>query len=316
MGIIKKENHAIYFSDESTKSEHLKTCIEVMKFYYRHKTYNELFCIDIKEGDKTLLKSIIRKFNQFKNIDDEDNEEEDKNRKKNCFMLIYNCKLLDLLDFNLYSLLKNNCSYIIIYENENYKYEDIMDDISKQIKIEGKQIIEEPLDISKNSINLNDKYTITSVRYIGENTSSYLAKNNINKIDYIINFKNNKDFSEDEVISLKILSKINNPYILKLIEYGKGNMAFNNILFNDNPYTIYENTKKYNLYYYIEENGFSEIHSKLIFKKIMEGLNGIYEQNICIKNIYSENIFFDENYNPKIFISHLNFCLIYLIREI
>ena len=33
----------------------------------------------------------------------------------------------------------------------------------------------------------------------------------------------------------------------------------------------------------------------------MEGLNGIYEQNICIKNIYSENIFFDENYNPKIY---------------
>ena len=64
---IKNENKVIFYSDETTKMKYLKICFEVMKFYYRHKTYNELFCIDIKQGGKTLLKSIIRKFNEFKN---------------------------------------------------------------------------------------------------------------------------------------------------------------------------------------------------------------------------------------------------------
>ena len=49
---IQKENKIIYYSDESTKTKYLKTCFEIMKFYYRHKTYNELICIDINKGYK------------------------------------------------------------------------------------------------------------------------------------------------------------------------------------------------------------------------------------------------------------------------
>ena len=42
---IEKENKMIYYCDESNKNKYLKFCFEVMKFYFRHKTYKELsFC--------------------------------------------------------------------------------------------------------------------------------------------------------------------------------------------------------------------------------------------------------------------------------
>ena len=76
------------------------------EIFFRHKTYIELFTIDIKKGDKSLLKSIIRKLNKIQNEDDREEEEEDCNseniQKKSCFILIYNCGRTDLLDVNLY----------------------------------------------------------------------------------------------------------------------------------------------------------------------------------------------------------------------
>ena len=78
-----------------------------MKFFYRHKTFYELYYIDISKGEKILLKSIIRKLNKIKyeNYKDEDdnelteNEENTKNeitQRKMCFILIfyYNIKIL------------------------------------------------------------------------------------------------------------------------------------------------------------------------------------------------------------------------------
>ena len=96
-----------------------------MKFFHRHKTYLELFCIDIENGDKKLLKSIIKKLNMIKNNDDyndENHEEKENINQKPCFLLIYNCKWSDLLDINIYSIINSNSSYIIIYDEEKYSY--------------------------------------------------------------------------------------------------------------------------------------------------------------------------------------------------
>ena len=81
-----------------------------MKFYHRHKTYYELYCIDIKNGDKKYLKSKKRKIyktfieDEDDNIrNDEANEyDESNNQHKNCFIIIYNCNINDLFDIDIF----------------------------------------------------------------------------------------------------------------------------------------------------------------------------------------------------------------------
>ena len=97
-----------------------------MKFYHRHKTYYELYCIDIKKGYKKILKAIIRRLYKTFIEDEEENNNDNDNesyeniiQQKNCFVLIYNCNIYDLLDINIYSILKCNSSFIIIYDNNN-----------------------------------------------------------------------------------------------------------------------------------------------------------------------------------------------------
>ena len=47
---LKYENRKIYYcEDDSAKNIYLNVCFEVMKFFYRHKTYIELFVINIEK---------------------------------------------------------------------------------------------------------------------------------------------------------------------------------------------------------------------------------------------------------------------------
>ena len=104
---LKLRNGKIFYSDLEKKKIYTKIGFEVLKFFYRHKTFYELYYIDISKGEKILLKSIIRKLNKIKyeNYKDEDdneltgNEENTKNeitQRKMCFILIfyYNIKIL------------------------------------------------------------------------------------------------------------------------------------------------------------------------------------------------------------------------------
>ena len=310
---IKNENNIIYYSDESTKSKYLKTCFEVIKFYYRHKLYNELFCIDIKEGNKILLKSIIRKYDEFKYIDrEEDNENETNFQKKNCFILIYNCYWHDLLDVNLYSLLNNNSSYIIIYDNYSNRYNKNNNIIIKLVKMEKEEekeeTMEQPIEISKSLGNLNNEYIFLERIKKIKMRYTYIMMNDISENKYIIDFilNENNDFRKNEIESLNKLKMINNTYILKFIEYGRGTILFKNTFYKNRPYIIFENAQKYNLCDYLMVDSISEKHSKLIFKKILEGVKAIHDINLCHRYIDINNILLDEEYNPKIY--GFNFC--------
>ena len=53
-------------------------------------------------------------------------------------------------------------------------------------------------------------------------------------------------------------------------------------------------------YVHFPESGFSEKHSKLIFFKILKGLQEIHSKKICHRDIKLENILVDKKYNPKI----------------
>jgi len=87
----------IFYCNNSNDKYYLHISLETMKFFYRHKTFCELFNIDFnKELDKNILKSLIRKLKEIKNEDnekDENEEDEDDLQQKACFILIYNCNL-------------------------------------------------------------------------------------------------------------------------------------------------------------------------------------------------------------------------------
>ena len=131
--LIKEINftgYHILYSDKYNKKNNIEISFEVMKYYYRHKTYLEFFYFDINKHGKEKIKSIIRRLNKMWNekIDDIDETEENEEiiYTKMCFILIYNCKWNDLLDVNIFSLLKCNSSFIIIY-NEDIKHSKKLD---------------------------------------------------------------------------------------------------------------------------------------------------------------------------------------------
>ena len=152
-------NKKIFYCDKLDKNFNLKISFEAMKFYHRHKTYYELYCIDIKKGDKKILKALIRRLYKTFIEDDEVNNKEnecDENnenmiQQKNCFITIYNCNIYDLFDMNIYSFLKCNSSFIIIYDNNNL-YD------SKELQTTKRELKEKELKINYfSNRNTNDK---------------------------------------------------------------------------------------------------------------------------------------------------------------
>ena len=57
--------------------------------------------------------------------------------------------------------------------------------------------------------------------------------------------------------------------------------------------------EKGNLFYYIQnkKDGFEEIHAKILFKKILEGIQFCHKNNICHLDIKTENILLDKDFN-------------------
>ena len=117
------ENVKIFNCNNRNIRYYLTISLEAMKFFYRHKTFCEIFKFDYNEdNDKILLKSLIWKLKQIKNEDIDESEDEEDIQQKSCFILIYNCYLKDMLEINLYSVLNksNNSSFILIYSEDNF----------------------------------------------------------------------------------------------------------------------------------------------------------------------------------------------------
>ena len=89
---------------------------------------------------------------------------------------------------------------------------------------------------------------------------------------------------------------------------GNGPITLNNKPLENKSYIIYEDVSHSDLSSYIinYERGFSEKQAKLIFKKILYGVNAIHHANICHRDLKPENILLDNNYNPIIIGFHLS----------
>ena len=159
--LLKYENKAIYYIQKSENNIYLNICIEAIKFYYRHKTYKEMFCIDRSKYDNHLIKSIIRKFNKIKEENNEESEEDEEEdnfeniKQKNCLILIYNCYWADLLDVELYSLINCNCSFIVIYYDiKNYSNKRKIKDLGK---IDIYELLVQKIREEKNTIEFSER---------------------------------------------------------------------------------------------------------------------------------------------------------------
>ena len=155
---------------------------------------------------------------------------------------------------------------------------------------------------------LDDRYTLLLLAFNNINRSYYIARDNQNQIQYIIAIKgnnpddNNNDFPANEINILNILHNVNNPYILRLVNYGNGPLILQNEEPRNVAYLVFENADlDFNLHECLTLGGFQERQAKLIFKKILNGIQAIHNANYCHRNISLSNIIFDHNYNPKIY---------------
>ena len=244
------ENLKIFYCNNSNDKYYLHISLEIMKFFYRHKTFCELFNIDLnKELDKNILKSLIRKLKEIKNEDnekDENEEDEGDIQQKACFILIYNCNLKDILDINLYSVINScNSSFIIIYNEEifsDYKKVDktniSFNETNEEMKfdlIENSNKFEKSANEIKEEKEKVFKFIFKDEDQIGagQHSNIYLARNKEEKEGdkklYVIKIPKEDQMDNmhrlnfnNEIEILNTLSKIpNNKYTPIVYDYKK-----------------------------------------------------------------------------------------------
>ena len=275
---INNENNAIFYCDKSNKNYYLKLSIETMKYFHRHKTYCELFYIDIQNGDKNLLKSIIRKLNKLmiqeeeksEKEEDEQNEEESNIKQKVCFILINNCTQLDLLDVNIYSILKSDSSFIIIYDTNND--ENNKNNVIKEIK-----------NIETNEIALINKNIIDQ-----QGTNFFFIRYDSNKLEIIDDNFVKSYLKEKETYKIGKFDtdKFKNNFINKRLEiFPNGNLS---------RYISIKKPLEGNK----NEFPFKEDEAKLLFYEIIQLVKKLHDNYICHLDLKIENIMLDKNYKP------------------
>ena len=266
------ENIKIFYYYIKNVREYLNLSLETMKFFYRHKTYCELFIIDFSNSnDKILLISLIRKLKEMENeyTEESETEEDDEDfQKKFCFILIYNCKWIDLVELNIYSILNSNNSFIIICQDN--LYED-----NKSNKNDGK---------------IGEKFKEIEFFIIEE-----LNDNDI----FFLFFDYDKfKFIDEETIYSSLKMENEN------IEFDQ--MMIKEDLIN-NKLEILNNG---NLYEYLKSDKplegdefvfpFDESEVRFIFFKILKTIAELHFNNACHLGLDLTCIVFDEKYNPII----------------
>ena len=89
--------------------------------------------------------------------------------------------------------------------------------------------------------------------------------------------------------------------IVNLIDSGCADIQLGNELEN-RQYLILEYAERKDLSKYLEliGNGFEESQAICLFLKILEGVKEIHKSGVCHRDLKTENILLDKNFNPKI----------------
>ena len=166
--------------------------------------------------------------------------------------------------------------------------------------IDGKYIITEKEGSGLTSV-------VFKVKHINENSEKYFAAK-VMKIWGNKKIKSLKkspdDFYQNEINVFNELKNKNkeNQYIIKLQDYGKGEIKRKNKKTSINKYMILDYAERGCLYDYIyyPNDGLKEEYTKLIFYKILQGVKVLHDIKICNRDIKLDNILLDQKFNPKI----------------
>ena len=151
---------------------------------------------------------------------------------------------------------------------------------------------------------IDGKYIIIEKKGHGATANVFLVKEpNSNKIYAAKVLKEKSEFFDKEIEVLDTLKPINNNYIVNLIESGTGNIIrVNRPTIQQKQYLVLQYAPKGELFNYIycPHKGLQEKFSKVIFAKILKGIQACHNAGICHRDLKMQNILVDENFNPKI----------------
>ena len=161
----------------------------------------------------------------------------------------------------------------------------------------------------ENGDTLGDNYSVIERLGSGGQAVVYLVREIKSGIQYVAKLINNEDEDKDEDnynLEIKLNQKIStinppNLYILRYFKHGITNFNRKGNCYENVPYLILEYAPKGDLYKYIDiTGGFGEKYGKLLFQKILLGIQACHNIGVFHLDLKVENILLDDKYNPKI----------------
>ena len=149
---------------------------------------------------------------------------------------------------------------------------------------------------------IDNKYLIKEDKGKGGTSRVFLVEEEKTKKLYAAKILSDYKYFDIEVEILNELKKKNKiDNIVNLIDSGFGDIILGHSSIKRH-YLILEYAPKGDLSRYIKipERGFKEEHAKLIFNKILKGVQDIHKTGICHRDLKTQNILLDNQYNPKI----------------
>ena len=150
---------------------------------------------------------------------------------------------------------------------------------------------------------IDNKYIILEKKGHGATANVFCVKDFDHDTVYAAKIlKKHSDYFDKEVNILNTLKTANNPYIVNIVGAGEGLIVRKNHPQTTNQYLVLEYASKGELFNYIycAKCGLSERHSKVIFAKILKGVQACHSKGICHRDLKMQNILVDADFNPKI----------------
>ena len=150
---------------------------------------------------------------------------------------------------------------------------------------------------------LDNKYIVEKFKGNGGYSKVFLVKEINSQKEYaakILTKVSRASTNELDICNI-IKNKIkDNTYIIDFITHGNGSIQKDKKIKINQNYYIFSYASKGDLWQYILEGGFKEVYCKIIFEKILKGVQLLHNIGICHRDINPNNILLDDNFNPKI----------------
>lgn len=151
---------------------------------------------------------------------------------------------------------------------------------------------------------LDDKYIILNNKKNGKGLTSEVFKVEDIKTKKIYVAKillQHTRLFDNEREFLNLLKKKGIENIVNIIDSGDGDIRLRETSLKK-QYIILDYAEKGDLSKYITllSKGFTELHAKLLFSKILKAVKEIHKNGVCHRDLKTANILLDNNFNPKI----------------